>query len=191
MTGILKRSKMKRWLMAGMLVGALVWTYHMHRKSLGPVIEREQANRLRLTELNGQLERANEVLHQARVAAAHANNARMKLAGWSEDSSSRPVLVWFPERLKAHLRKFEISNADIRLNSEVPEPGVKGFKRTYWHVHLPPQDGLLGVVPLLRAVAEIEREERFVRVLDCSVLAGSEELRRPGGTLNIEALIRE
>jgi hypothetical protein len=84
-----------------------------------------------------------------------------------------------------------VADAQIRLNTEVPEPGLPGFKRTCWNVNLPPQDGLRSVTAALLAVREIEQRDRFVKILDCSIRSNPREPARPVGAFNVEVLIPE
>lgn len=185
------RSRMRIWLLSGGLLGLALWNGHLQLQAHGALREREQANRRRIAALRGQLESAHLAMEEIKVIAQQEATARAELDRWSRERQSGPTVVWFPLWLKAQLRRVGIVEAQIRLNIEVPEPGLPGFKRTCWHVNLPPQAGLRSMNEVMLAVKEIEQRERFVKILDCTFLAATAEPHWPAGGFNVEALVRE
>ena len=101
------------------------------------------------------------------------------------------AVVWFPVWLKAQIHPFGVVESQIRLNTEVSEPGLAGFRRTYWNVNLPPQAGMRNMTAAVLAVKAIEQRGRFVKVLDCSFHSNTEEPHWPAVSFNVEALIQD
>ena len=186
-----KRSKTSVWLARVGLFGVALMGGHFLLQSQGALREREQASRRKTAELRERLENAREAITEIREMEQQAASARADLDRWSHERSSGPTVVWFPLWLKAQLHRFGVVESHIRLNTEVPEPGLSGFKRTCWNVILPPQSGMRNMTAALLAVNEIEQRERFVKVLDCSLRSDAEEPHWPAVSFNVEALIRE
>ncbi len=120
--------------------------------------------------------------------AAHTRASLTTLHG---ESPAEPAVVWFPSRLREGLSGFGIATVAIRLNTAVPEPGLAGFKRTYWNVDLPLQEGMGSMTGVLLALVEIEQRKSFVKILDFSFHSDVAEPHGPVGLFNVEALVRE
>lgn len=182
--------KGKLLVLAGFLIAGS-WALHHHSQSLIPILEQEKANRDSIAKLNGQLESARRDLDAIKASERRATGARAELIQWSQERPMGPPIVWFPGKLKEHLHRLGITEAGIRLNTELPEPGVSEFTRTYWHVNLPPQEGLQSITALLSAVAEIERLEPWVKIMDCVFHSDADAKSSTAGGFNVEALIRK
>lgn len=186
-----QKSGTKLWLRSGGLLGLAACGICFHVHSHRTLVEREEADRRRVAALRGKVEDTHQAISEIAAIEHEANEARAGLDRWTQERSAGPAVVWFPEWLRAQLRRFGIVEAQIRLNAERPQPGVAGFKRISWNVSLPPQNGMRSLTSVLLAVKEIDQRERFVTVLDCSFHSSVEEPHWPAGGFNVEALIRE
>jgi hypothetical protein len=97
--------------------------------------------------------------------------------------------TFFAGKLRTHQRTGGIAEGGIRAAATVREPGVPGYERTYWQLNLPGQDGMRSMSEVLQAVAEIERQEPSMRILDLSFVAASEAPHWPAGEFNVTALV--
>ncbi|MEQ1860758.1 MAG: hypothetical protein ABMA13_12560 [Chthoniobacteraceae bacterium] len=175
-------------MIGGALVGAAWW---FHSSRIAPLVEREVS-------LQSSLADVRQRLGAARVAARNiieqeqkSADARAGLTALLGARPTGPAVVWFPVRLNSHLQRFGIAEAGIRLNATVPERGLAGFHRGYWHLNVPAQVGMKNLTGVLLAVAEIEEQESFVRVLDFSFQSSVEPPHWPAGGLNVAALLRK
>jgi hypothetical protein len=176
----------RQFLTGGAVLG-VAWWFHSHW--LVPLQHREVESLKALADVRQRISEAKAKIREIGEQEQAAGGARGLLESLRDDVPKEPTAVWLPVRLQKHLRTGGISEAGIRLNSTIPEPGVTGYERTYWHVNLPMQDGTRTMNGLLLAVGEIERQEPFVRILDISFVSGSEEPHWPVGGLNVTALV--
>jgi len=156
-----------------------------------PLWEKERTNRSQLVDLNGKIKRAQKVIASVEAIEKRSRETREALARMTQEHAMGPAVVWFPARLKEYLGRFGIADAQIRLNSTVPDPENEEFKRTFWNVQFPPQAGVQDMNAILLAVAAIEDREQFVRILDCSFASDPNDPHWPTGSFNISAMIRE
>lgn len=189
---LLPKASMKTiWLVGTGLVGLALWSGQIQLRSYKIFRERDEANERKAAELHRQLESAHRTIGEVKEIEQQAAAVRTGLDRWATERQTGPTVVWFPGWLKAQLLRRGIAEAQIRLNTEVPEPGLPGFKRTCWNVNLPPQEGVRSMTALLLAVRDIEQRDRFVKILDCSIRAVPEEPARLVGAFNVEVLIPE
>lgn len=176
----------RQFLAAGAVLGA-AWCIHSHW--LVPVQQREAECLQALADVRQRLGDAKAKIQEIRRQEQAAGGARGLLASLRDNVPEEPTSVWLPVRLRAPLRSAGIEEAGIRMNSAIPDPSVPGYERTFWHLNLPRQDGMKTMGGVLLAVAEIERHEPFVRILDVSFATDSEEPHWPAGGLNVTALV--
>ncbi len=168
------------------------WTLVEHRRSMRPIVVGELANRLRLAELEGQLADARKEIDGKTEIERQTASAREDLLRWSNGKVPvGPSKVWFPVWLKERLESIGITESQIRLNTEIPEPGLSGFKRSFWNVNLPAQAGLSDIPKLLLALQDIQEREPLIKILDCTLHPGPEGLHSLTGTFNVEAIVED
>ncbi len=173
------------------VLGFSQWTFIEHRKSMRPIVAGEQANQLRLTELASKLADARKELDGKPELERQTASVRTELLRWSGKVPVGPSKVWFSVWLRQKLESSGIRESQIRFNAEIPEPGVSGFKRSFWNVSLPAQAELRDIPKVLLALQEIEQRERLIKILDCNFQHGPDGNQPLTGTFNVEAIIEE
>lgn len=176
-----------RLILTGSVVLCAGWWFRGHR--LVPLEQREAESLHALAGARQRLGTAKETIQGMNAQKQEAARTLGSLDALNRDIPKDPTLVWLPVRVKAHLQKGGVDEATIRINSAMPDPVVAGYERTNWHVHLPSQDGMRNMAGVLLALAEIERQEPFVRILDVDFHAGSEAPHWPTGGFNVTALV--
>lgn len=176
----------RTWLLLAVLV---LWAGYHYLQSQGALREQALADRRQAEELRGQLESADRTMETIKLLGQETAAARAKMDRWDQARPEGPSVVWFPVWLRARLQQAGIVEAQIRLNTEIAEPGFPGFKRTYWNVNVPPQAGLPSMKAVLEAVEKIEQRERLVKIADCSFRASAVDPYWPAGGFNVEALV--
>ncbi len=172
---------------AGAAMVGVAWYFNTHW--LVPLRLREAESRQKLADARQRISDSKGKIREIGVEEHAARAARASLDSLQRDIPKDPTPVWLPVRLKKHLRSAGIAEAGIRMNVAIPEPGIPGYERSYWHLNLPRQEGMRTMSGLLLAVAEIERQEPFVRILDVSFSSDSDEPHWPAGGFNVTALV--
>lgn len=179
-------------LSAAGVLGFSQWKFIEHRKSMRPIVAGDAANQLRLTELASKLANARKATDEKPDIERQTVSAREELLRWSDGKVPvGPSKVWFPVWLRQQLENSGIRESQIRLNSEIPEPGASGFKRSFWNVNLPAQAGLRDIPKVLLALQEIEQRQHLIKILDCNFQSGPDGNQPLTGTFNVEAIVEE
>lgn len=178
-----------RWLAAGGLAVVASWTFYA--QSIAPLRQREKEARHSIAALKGQLADAREPIGAVRELEARVSRERGELNSLLKDLPAGSAMIWLPELVKGHFGSFGIAVEVVRLNTAVEEPGLPGYQRVYWSVALPIGEAARNVTGLLRAVAELEQQNSFVKVLDFSVQPNPENPGLRMGALNVAALVRK
>jgi hypothetical protein len=183
------RSSFFRRTLTGSLVLGAAWWFHAHW--IAPLQRHEVQARKGLAETRQRIEDARSELQVIRELGLRAARASASLTTLQGESLAEPAVVWLPMRLNHCLGGLGIEKVAIRLNAAVSEPGLAGYKRTYWNLNLPLQDGMRSMSGVLLAVAELEQRKSFVKVLDFDFRSDAAEPHGPVGVCNVEVLVRE
>jgi len=176
-----------RQFLAGGAVLGVAWWFYSHW--LVPLQQREVECQKTLAETRQRLSDAKMQIQEIAKEEQAAAGTRSLLNSLQNGIPKEPTAVWLPVRLKAHLDSAGITEAGIRLNSAIPEPGVPDYERTYWNLNRPRQEGMRTMGAVLLAVAEIEKQEPFVKILDVSFNADPEAPHWFAGGINVTALV--
>ena len=79
--------------------------------------------------------------------------------------------------------------AVCRLGAVLDVPDLAGYQRIYWAVGVNLPDGSRNIPRLLFAVAEIEEQYPFARVIDFAIRPDPEDPRCRAATVNIAVLV--
>ena len=97
--------------------------------------------------------------------------------------------VWLPELVRKHFKAAGHEVAIVRLNSLHEMPESREFQRGYWSVALPVDDTGDNVPGLLTAVAQFERQNSYVRVLDFTIGTDPENPGKRIAGMNLTTLV--
>ena len=173
------------------VMGFSAWAFMERGKTMRPIIAKEHSNQLGLAKLATQLADARKELDGKPELERQTASVRTELLRWSGKVPVGPSKVWFSVWLRQQLESSGIRESQIRFNAEIPEPGVSGFKRSFWNVSLPAQAELRDIPKVLLALQEIEQRERLIKILDCNFQHGPDGNQPLTGTFNVEAIIEE
>ncbi len=153
-----------------------------------PLRQKEAQMRRDVSGLRERIKEARDEFHEIKEQEQAVGRERSALNAVHPDVPPGPAVVWFPVRLKEHLRRFGVAEVVIRQNTALPEPGLAGFERTYWRLSFPAQESVRDLKTLLTIAAEFEQQYTFVKVLDVSLHS---ESQGSAGGFNIAALVRK
>ena len=169
------------------LIGS-AWSY---TQMIRPLHQRESALWQEVAALQQRSDDVRKEMSQIKENEQEAMRLRGNLNSLFDDVPLGPAISWFPGRLKTQLSGFGVTKAEIRQNTAVQIPGLPGFEWTFWHVQLPRQGGIRKVSDILLAIAQIEQQDRFVKVVDLTVRADQQEALWVAGNVNVAAFVRK
>ena len=96
-----------------------------------------------------------------------------------------------PARVKESFTRFDLAMPLVRLNPTLDETELPGYGHGHWFVALPIGNAGRDVTTMLLAVADLDQQDPFVRVLTFHIQPDYENPGRRVGSLNLGALIRK
>lgn len=173
-------------------VGAAVWVaWGLYSEKIAPLATRENEAARSVAELRERIQGARNSIKEIHKLEQEATEARTELERKPSDIPAGQAIVWFPPRLKGHFDRFGIAVGVTRLISVREEARLPGYKRSYWSIGVPFLKGDRTANSLLLAVADLERQDRFVKVVDFAL---QPDLENPGNftaAVSVSALVRE
>lgn len=167
----------------------LLGTGLSYRQWIVPLQHRQATELQEVAEVRERLRNAQEEMGGIKTQEQEANRIRSALNSVHANVPIGPAIAWFPPRLKTQLANRGVQ-AEVRLNSSAPEPGLASFERTYWHLSLPQQAGVRTMTDALLAVAQIEQQDNFVKILDFS-FSETGDTGSTVGRVNLKAFVRK
>jgi hypothetical protein len=145
----------------------------------------------RIVDLRHQLELARQSIDHVRNLEQETGHARENLNALIGDFPANSLFVGIPQIVNDHFHRFAIPVSLVRLNTVLDVVGLPGYTRTYWGVAFPLGNDARSVSGLLLAVAELEEQNPFVRVLDLSVRPDAEDPMLRTAAINIVAFVHK
>ena len=170
---------------------ALAAGWEKHASLLAHLEERETDALRGAADLSERLEKAQATIAEIQAKETAAGRVRSELKRLEYAHPEGSASIWLPVLVKEHFARSGIAVRLIRLNSIQDEPDISGYERGVWSVALPVEEAGRNATKLFLAVADIEQQNPFVRVLDFAIRPDPEN---PGGrvaSLNLSALIRK
>ena len=107
----------------------------------------------------------------------------------SANLPSGSAQVWLPELVKKHFTNAGLDVSIVRLNSLLDIPETRNFQRGYWSVGVAVEENGKNIPDLLTAVAQFERQNTFIKVLDFSVAQDPENPGKRIAGVNLTTLV--
>ena len=96
-------------------------------------------------------------------------------------------VAWFPTRMGEFFKKQGFDKTSTRMNSELPDKDLPGFRRLTWSVDLPRVE----FAPFATALAMLENEEPLIEISNLQIDASREEVEMQHALLTVNNLIKQ
>lgn len=175
-------------LVGSIALGVAWWSYS---QSIDPFLEREKEARDAIASLKERVGRARTAIQDVRALESDAQTVRRQIEELGRSLPEGAATTWMPELLKQHFSAFGLNTSIVRMNVIRAEPDLPGFCRGYWSVGLPLGEASRSEAGSLLAVAELEQQYPFAKVLDFAVRPDPENPQGRIVLLNVAALVRK
>ena len=165
------------------------WKYES--ASLHTLRERETEAMREIADLSGRIEKAQEVLAAGRDEEGEAGRIQSELKRLQDALPTGSAMVSLPAIVKGHFESRGVPVQVIRLNATREEPGIPGYDRDFWSVAIPIEEAGRNMTKFLRSVADLDRENPFMRILDLAVRPDPMNPGRRLAMLNVTTLVRK
>lgn len=163
----------------------------IYNQWIAPLKSSEGDLRRNLRELEQSFEGARKTSHRAVEVEHETAYARGELNAFYGDRRKGSALVWLPDLVKEHFTQSGIAVTIVRLNALQDEAELPGYKRAYWGVGLPVESAGKSLSSLLLAVADIEAQNKFLKVLDFTIQPDVTNPLLRTASFNLETLVRK
>jgi hypothetical protein len=134
---------------------------------------------------------AQRLMTEAERLDARSLEETNTVAALNTDLPAGSAQVWLPELVKKHFANAGLDVSIVRLNSIHEIPETRNFHRGYWSVGVPVDESGKNIRGLLTAVAQFERQNAFVRVLDFSIVPDPENPGKRLAGMNVTTLVAQ
>jgi hypothetical protein len=131
---------------------------------------------------------ARRVVEETQALEVQASREQNELRAIQGNFPPTSALVWFPQRVTQHFGVIRGTQTATRLNTALDEVGLPGFERTYWAVEMPVGMTSEEIREICIAIAEFERLESAVRVLDVTIRPDADDPTRRLMIMNVAVL---
>ena len=176
----------RRILIGGAALGSAGLFFHY---AIAPLRLHKKDSVRRVEELRQQLDSAQATLRVSKDPEQELEGERTALNRLFGESALNSAMVSFPESVRQHFARFGIPLRVMRLNTIQEMPDLPGYQRVYWSVALPVAETDRKITGLLIAVAELEKQNRFTKVIDFALLPDVEEPRARTVGINLVTLL--
>lgn len=181
----LGKEEIQKLILAGLIVLGVVYSYF--NLLLGPLGKSQEATRKSITALGPEIAAAKAQIKRTddveKSAPASMETMRRVVAMIPEGS---PV-AWFPPRVGDFFKKQGLEKNSTRLNSEISEKEMVGFRRMVWGIDLPK----VGYVPFATAVAALENEEPLLEISALQLDASRDDVEMQHAILTVSNIVKQ
>lgn len=96
-------------------------------------------------------------------------------------------VAWFPTRMTEFFKKQGIDKALTRMNGELSDKALPGFRKLVWGVDLPKVE----FVPFAEAIAALENEEPLLEIASLQIDASRDDVESQHALLTVSNLVKQ
>lgn len=161
----------RRVLIGGAALGS-VWLFSHY--AITPLRQHEKDSVRRVEELRQRLGSAHAELRGIGNPEQESEDERSALDGLLGGSALKSTMVSFPDGVRRHFARFGVPLRIVRLSTIQEMPDLPGYQRVYWSVGLAVSEADRTLAGLLISVAELEEQNRPIKVLDFTLQPDAE-----------------
>jgi hypothetical protein len=167
---------------------ALVLGWAFHGRVIAPLKQREAVALRDGSELKARLDGAQNLIAGIQAEEQHAEGERSEMKRLESELPAGSAMFWLPPLVKRHLERSGFADALVSLSAIRDEPRIPGCERSFWSVRLPIDAAGRNVPTLLLAVADLDQQNPFVRVLDFSTRPDPDDRMRRLAVIEVGTL---
>lgn len=154
---------------------------------LGPLNKRQAAAQQSIAALGPEIASARAQIEKTRQMEEKAPTAMLIARQVDAMIPEGSPVAWFPPRMAEFFKKQGIDKASSRLNGELPEKELTGYRRLIWGVDLPKVE----FVPFAQAVAALENEEPLFEIATLQIDVSREDIEAQHALITLNNLVKQ
>jgi len=181
----LGKDEIQKVVLGGLLLIGLIYGYF--NMLLGPLKARQVSTAKSTEELQKKIKEAKAKIRLGQQMDSEAPTAVNTIRQVNAMIPEGSPVAWFPTQMSDHFKKHGIEKVATRLNSEMPEKDLPGFRRITWGIDLAKVD----FVPFAKALASLENEHPLVEVSGLQIETGAEDPENQRVLLTVRNLVKQ
>ncbi len=170
---------------------ALAAGRELYVRTTAPLRQQEAKILRDVAALSRRIDAARKTIAEVQAQEKDVEAIRSKAERLQADCPPGSPVVWVPSLLRDHFARSGAAVLLTRLNAIQDEPNLPGHARGFWSAALPIDEAGHDIAALLEEVADLERQNPCVRVLDFAVRPDPENPGHRVALLNLTALSRK
>lgn len=180
----LNKEQKQKLMLGGMLVVGVIYVYFQFL--LSPMQRAKAAARAKTVALEPKIAKDRAQLAKVAQLKSQEPEAREFMAQVDSMIPGGSPIAWFPPRMSEFFKKHGVERVTARLNSEIPDREITGFRLLTWGVESQKVD----FINFATALSALENEEPLVEVRSFEVEAGREDVGVQRASISLHNLIR-
>ncbi len=154
---------------------------------LGPLSKRQDAIKQSISALGPEIANAKAQIEKTRKMEATAEAAVLISKQVDEMIPEGSPVAWFPTRMADFFKKQGIEKTQTRMNGELPDKELPGFRKLIWGVDLPRVE----FVTFAQSLAALENEEPLIEVSSLQIDASREDVETLRALFTLTNLVKQ
>jgi hypothetical protein len=154
---------------------------------LGPLSKREAATKASVAALGPEIANAKAQIEKTRRMEENIEATMLTARQVDAMIPEGSPVAWFPTRMTEFFKKQGIDKALTRMNGELPDKELAGFRKLIWGVDLPRVEFVL----FAKAVATLENEEPLFEIAALQIDASREDVEAQHALLTLSNLVKQ
>ena len=154
---------------------------------LGPLSKRQEAIKQSIAALGPEINNAKAQIEKTRKLEESADAARLIARQVDAMIPEGSPVAWFPTRMGDFFKKQGIDKVQTRMNGELPDKELPGFRKLIWGVDLPRVE----FVSFAQAIATLENEEPLIEVSSLQIDASREDVETQRALITVTNLVKQ
>lgn len=179
------KEEIKKTFLGGLVLFALLYVYF--NIMLAPLAKKEKAYKKEIVEIQPKVATADSQIKTAAAIEKSAPEANEVLEHIKAMIPEGAPIAWFPPRMVDFFKRQGIEKCSVRLNNEVPEKELLGFKKLFWAIDIPKVE----FVPLGIAISGLENEELLLEITNIKIEEIKDEAQYQRATLTVSTLVKQ
>jgi hypothetical protein len=181
----LGKEEIQKLVLGVMLLFGVIYGYFSF--ALGPLLKNQEATRRNISSLGPEIEKAKAQIQKTKELEKTAPSALLATQQVEAMIPEGSPVAWFPTQMAEFFKKQGFDKAFTRLNSEVPDKELVGYRRLTWSVDLPKVE----FAPFANSIATLENEEPLIEISNLQIDASREEVETQHALLTVNNLIKQ
>ena len=154
---------------------------------LGPLRKRQETVMRSIAALGPEVTNARAQIEKTRKMEESAEAAVLIARQVDAMIPDGSPVAWFPTRMGDFFKKHGIDKVQTRMNGEVPDKELPGFRKLIWGVDLPRVE----FVSFAQAIAALENEEPLIEVSALQLDASREDVESQRALITVTNLVKQ